>query len=177
LANFNVVVALQRSHSPSSSSAAAKPASPAIFFTMRVLNTIAIAALLGASSISAHPGESAEALRQEIEDRAAYFKTRPRDLSHCAAKLKARGITAGAVQRRISTARQEREKRGISQSKPFLKARDADTVLATNHTSPIVYSPATDEEIIFAGNSSCVLSPETTQGPYCKLSLTSSSVF
>lgn len=139
---------------------------------MRVLSTIAIAALLGASSITAHPGESAEALRQEIEDRAEFFKTAPRDLSHCAAKLKARGITARAVQRRTATARQERQKRGISQNKPFLKARDADTVLATNHTSPVIYSPDTNEEIIFAGNSSCILSPEVTQGPYCKIHIT-----
>jgi len=49
---------------------------------------------------------------------------------------------------------------------PFLKARDLDTVLNTTHLSSESYTSATDEAILFAGNNSCVLSPEVTQGPY-----------
>lgn len=49
---------------------------------------------------------------------------------------------------------------------PFLKARDFDSVLNTTHLSSESYTNATDEAILFAGNNSCVLSPEVTQGPY-----------
>jgi protocatechuate 3,4-dioxygenase beta subunit len=49
---------------------------------------------------------------------------------------------------------------------PFIKARDVDSVLNTTHLSSESYTNATDEAILFAGNNSCVLSPEVTQGPY-----------
>jgi protocatechuate 3,4-dioxygenase beta subunit len=38
--------------------------------------------------------------------------------------------------------------------------------LATDHKSSESYNNATAESIIFSGNSSCILSPEVTQGPY-----------
>jgi protocatechuate 3,4-dioxygenase beta subunit len=49
---------------------------------------------------------------------------------------------------------------------PKLRVRDAGTVLNTTHLSPIDYSPLTPLDVIFESNSSCVLSPETTEGPY-----------
>ena len=49
---------------------------------------------------------------------------------------------------------------------PFLKARDVDSVLNSTHLSSENYSNATSEAILFAGNSSCILSPDVTQGPY-----------
>jgi protocatechuate 3,4-dioxygenase beta subunit len=49
---------------------------------------------------------------------------------------------------------------------PFLKARDVDSVLNSTHISSENYSNATSEAILFAGNSSCILSPDVTQGPY-----------
>lgn len=47
-----------------------------------------------------------------------------------------------------------------------MKARDLDTVLATSHLSNVTYDQYTDLDTIFSGNSSCILSPEVTQGPY-----------
>jgi protocatechuate 3,4-dioxygenase beta subunit len=47
-----------------------------------------------------------------------------------------------------------------------LSARDGDAVLKINHTSPIVYNPETPLDTIFAGNQSCILVPEVTEGPY-----------
>jgi protocatechuate 3,4-dioxygenase beta subunit len=44
--------------------------------------------------------------------------------------------------------------------------RDAASVLAADHHSSESYTPATAESVIFAGNNSCVLSPEVTEGPY-----------
>lgn len=50
-----------------------------------------------------------------------------------------------------------------------MHARDSGTVLGTNHKSSINYTPATSEAVLFAGANACVLSPEVTEGPYCKL--------
>jgi protocatechuate 3,4-dioxygenase beta subunit len=35
-----------------------------------------------------------------------------------------------------------------------------------NHTSLLDYSPVTPESVIFAANTSCILSPTVTDGPY-----------
>lgn len=50
----------------------------------------------------------------------------------------------------------------------YLKARDYATVLNTSHLSTENYTTATPESVLFSGNNSCILSPEVTQGPYCK---------
>src|SRR3569833_15028 len=44
--------------------------------------------------------------------------------------------------------------------------RDITTLLNVSHASPKDYTPSTPETTIFAGNNSCVLSPEVTEGPY-----------
>lgn len=50
--------------------------------------------------------------------------------------------------------------------------RDIDTVLATSHLSDKTdITNDTDAATLFDGNSSCVLAPEVTEGPYCKFSL------
>lgn len=133
---------------------------------MQFLTPLALAAIL-ASSVSSHPGHD---VSHEIEARAAFMKTSKRDLSHCAAKLKARGLDHSSVQRRAAVAKAARKKRNLAIDTPFLKVRDEATVLNTTHLSTEGYTNATDESIIFSGNSSCILSPEVTQGPYCKYS-------
>ncbi|KAF7889157.1 hypothetical protein EAF00_009457 [Botryotinia globosa] len=85
-----------------------------------------------------------------------------RDLSHCSAKLKARGLEQAAVARRSAIAKSERKKR----EQPYLKARDEATVLNTTHLSTMDYDTTTDESVVFSGNNFCILSPEVTQGPY-----------
>ena len=135
-----------------------------IILRMQLLSSLAVAAIL-ATSVSAHPGHD---VRHEIETRAAFMKTSKRDLSHCAAKMKARGLDHSAIQRRAAVAKAARQKRDLAPSAPFLKARDEATVLNTTHSSSEAYTNATDESIIFSGNNSCILSPEVTQGPYCK---------
>jgi len=82
--------------------------------------------------------------------------------------MKARGLDHSSVQRRAAVARAERKKRNLVASAPYLKARDEATVLNTTHLSSEAYTNATDESIVFSGNNSCILSPEVTQGPYCK---------
>ncbi|THV46977.1 hypothetical protein BGAL_0345g00120 [Botrytis galanthina] len=123
----------------------------------------AISAIL-ATSVIAHPGHD---VRQEIAERASFVsQLKTRDLSHCSAKLKARGLEQAAVARRSAIAKSERKKRGISSEQPYLKARDEATVLNTTHLSTVDYDATTDESVVFSGNNSCILSPEVTQGPY-----------
>lgn len=69
-------------------------------------NTIAlIMAFLAANPALAHPGHS---LDHEIAARAAYLKHAPRDLSHCAEKLKARGVEQRSIERRNAKVQQLR---------------------------------------------------------------------
>jgi hypothetical protein len=74
------------------------------------LLTPAIAAAILAASVTAHPGHDHAA---EMAERAAFTKFSKRDLSHCAEKIKARGIEQRAIARRAATAKSMREKRGM----------------------------------------------------------------
>ncbi|KAG4421828.1 hypothetical protein IFR04_005078 [Cadophora malorum] len=128
--------------------------------------SIAVALISTLALVQAHPGHD---IKQEIEERAKALGNNPRDISHCAAKLKARGHEARTISRRSALLKAEREKRGLATARDLdniLNARDAASVLATNHSSPVVYTPQTSTDIIFAGNQSCVLVPEVTEGPY-----------
>ncbi|KAL3422060.1 hypothetical protein PVAG01_06216 [Phlyctema vagabunda] len=131
-----------------------------------------LSAALITSVVQAHPGHDID---QEIAERAEHLASNPRrDISHCAAKLKARGHQQRTIDRRSGILRREREKRGLTTGDSFIKARglnylearDYNTVLNTSHLSPITYTPDTDTATLFASNNSCVLVPETTEGPY-----------
>ncbi|KAF5673431.1 extracellular dioxygenase [Fusarium heterosporum] len=119
-----------------------------------VLATFAIAAGIA----SAHPGHD---VAQEAAERRQFLNSVKRSsLAHCAPKLRARGIEARNVARRSAQVDKLRQKRG-------LKKRDADEVLNKSHNkTDLGYTPNTDADTLFAGYNSCVLTPETTQGPY-----------
>lgn len=69
-----------------------------------------VAAALGASIVAAHPGHD---VAQEAAERRAFLdKHTKKDLSHCAAKIKARGLEARNVQRRAEHAASLLEKKG-----------------------------------------------------------------
>lgn len=111
--------------------------------------------LVAGGHVIAHPGHSVE---QELAERQAGLANSPRSLNHCAAKIKARGVEARNVQRRAEWA--------TSLGKT-IAARDADTVLDTDHNATSLgYTLDTDETTLFSTNGSCVLSPIVTQGPY-----------
>ncbi|KAF2256270.1 extracellular dioxygenase-like protein [Trematosphaeria pertusa] len=130
-----------------------------------------VSAILGASLLAqqsvAHPGESRAELQKEVEERSTYLSTHKRSLAHCADALKARGNDVAMHARRSAMVEKLRKKRSISQDKPYLRARDIDEVLATDHHSNLTgITPDTDPSVLFAGNNSCILTPEVTQGPY-----------
>ncbi|KAF2127269.1 extracellular dioxygenase, partial [Dothidotthia symphoricarpi CBS 119687] len=124
------------------------------------------AAMLMQPSI-AHPGESPEQHAKDMAERRSYLDSHKRSLAHCADKLKARGNDIAMHQRRSAAVEKLRAKRSIEASKPFLRARDVDSVLATSHLSNMTGITAdTDPDTLFSGNASCILTPEVTQGPY-----------
>lgn len=75
------------------------------------LITPLIAAAILASNALAHPGHD---IRAEMAERAAFMQTSKRDLSHCAAKMKARGMDKRSVARRAAVAKDARKKRTIA---------------------------------------------------------------
>ncbi|KAF9878237.1 hypothetical protein CkaCkLH20_04275 [Colletotrichum karsti] len=122
---------------------------------MVVLKTLVPWLLAATNMVSAHPGEdhAAEALRR----RAALSKVR--SLSACSSALEERGITAASARRRHALASR--------MQKRTVLARDYDTALNTSHHSNLTgITTDVDPSIIFSGNQSCALVPETTQGPY-----------
>lgn len=126
---------------------------------MHFKSLAAFAAL--ASLAQAHPGHD---VSEEVAERRHFINSiHKKDLSHCADKLRARGIEARNIARRSAAVEQARALKGVS------KKRDLDSVLATDHDeSDTGYTANTDVSKLFTGNSSCLLTPEVTQGPYCK---------
>ncbi|CAG7559025.1 unnamed protein product [Fusarium equiseti] len=111
-----------------------------------------------ASFTAAHPGEDHH---DELEQRRSFEASAERlSLRHCAEKLKARGVTDRNIKRRSALIQAHRQKRGI-------KKRDLEDVLNTDHNkTDLGYTPNTPPDILFAGQNSCVLTPEVTIGPY-----------
>ncbi|KAG9569634.1 aromatic compound dioxygenase, partial [Aureobasidium melanogenum] len=130
-----------------------------------------------ASITAAHPGHDP---RGEALERRSYYNSVPatkRSLSHCEAKIKARGLEQRSLARREALATNARQKRGLGEAsledeKLLLAAnqraekRDAASVLNTTHLSnDTSINMDVTEEYLF-GNGSCILVPEVTQGPY-----------
>ncbi|KAK2011953.1 aromatic compound dioxygenase [Colletotrichum eremochloae] len=110
------------------------------------------------SGAVAHPGHD---IAQEIAERRAFLSTVKRaNLGHCTDKLAARGITARNIARRMAEIQYARQKRNI-------KKRDSASVLGMSHNATdLGYTLNTGATTLFSGNSSCILTPESTQGPY-----------
>lgn len=127
---------------------------------MRVITqTIAGLALLS-GLVSSHPGHD---LTEEIAERREFLGSVKRSsLAHCADKLRARGVAARNVARRAEQISRVRQKRGIAK-------RDLDSIIGTSHNQTDEgFTLKTDADTLFSGINSCVLTPEVTQGPYCK---------
>ena len=89
------------------------PAVPVQKSAMHLIIPLVAAALIASNTV-AHPGHD---MRTEIAERAAFMQTSKRDLSHCAAKMKIRGIEHSNVARRTALAKNARKKRSIAASK------------------------------------------------------------
>lgn len=118
---------------------------------------VLLAGLVGLAA--AHPGASPAEHEAEILARRTALQHSKKNLNHCAAAMKARGVEARNVVRRANMAHQ-------LSKKTKLMGRDFETVLATSHLSPEDFDLTTPEAQLFASNGSCALAPETTEGPY-----------
>ncbi|GAP89515.1 putative extracellular dioxygenase [Rosellinia necatrix] len=114
-----------------------------------------VLAASAATLVVAHPGEDHH---DEVLARRDFISNVKRsDLSHCAAKMKARGIEKRAMMRRRALA-DARSKRGIL-------ARELSDI-NKSHLSDADYDLETPLDVIFSSNASCLMSPEVTEGPY-----------
>lgn len=82
---------------------------------MRLLAFLSLSVALCCVSL-AHPGHD---VSREMQEREAALMGLPRDLSHCAEKMKARGITAEAAARRAKVGREARKVRGLDTGKSY----------------------------------------------------------
>ncbi|KAK8104575.1 aromatic compound dioxygenase [Apiospora kogelbergensis] len=127
-----------------------------------------IATALAACDVAmAHPGEDTGA-GQIKRDAVSYNHAHQhmlRAMSGCANSPPVLARQQRAVARRAETARQLREKRGISHP---MKRDEADLKkwAGDSHKVDANYDPSTPSNIIFSGNASCALVEETTIGPY-----------
>ncbi|KEQ81087.1 intradiol ring-cleavage dioxygenase [Aureobasidium pullulans EXF-150] len=116
-----------------------------------------LASLALASAAAAHPGHDP---REEALERRTYYDSVPqtkRSLSHCEARIKARGLGQRSLARRDALATNMRQKRGLPAA---MEKRDAASVLNTTHLSndTSINMDVTEEDLF--GNGSCILVPE-----------------
>lgn len=127
---------------------------------------------IAAGVVVAHPGEqhTNEHIRREIDVRDATAAHGARALSQCANSATARRVKQRNIQRRADKVKAIRAERGITASpKKFrrdLAALEAWEAIDHNHTGVYDYDSFTTIESIFGANTSCVLAPEVTDGPY-----------
>ncbi|EJC99938.1 aromatic compound dioxygenase [Fomitiporia mediterranea MF3/22] len=122
----------------------------------------ALVTILSATAAVAHPHSLSKA---ELARRNEFQIIARRSLAGCQSKLRARGgVAERAIARRKAFAEKARKARGLDTDRSFVGKRDLDTVLNTSHKSNTTGLTADSDP--FDGNSSCVLGPEVTQGPY-----------
>lgn len=117
--------------------------------------------LLIAPGVLGHPGHD---IREEAAERREFLKRSPNTVRSCIPQLERRGYQAAALERRQQMAHEARVKRGLA-DRPLVR-RDFKESLETDHESTSDVTLGSDERLLFADNSTCLLQPEVTQGPY-----------
>ncbi|KAL0938629.1 GPI anchored protein [Colletotrichum truncatum] len=122
--------------------------------------------------VAAHPGEHHDhhEMKRNIQLRDNVAAIGQRSLNSCSNSAGAQKMKARAVQRRAQKVKEIREKKGLKA--PARKyRRDSDDLTAweaVNHNQTGVSNNGifTPLEDVFSANTSCVLAPEITDGPY-----------
>ncbi|KAF6803610.1 GPI anchored protein [Colletotrichum sojae] len=136
------------------------------------LSALSAAGLALCGAVSAHPGEhhSHDTMKRNIQLRDNVAAIGQRSLSTCSNSAGAQQMKARAVQRRAQKVNEIRQKKGLKA--PARKyRRDTDDLTAweaVNHnmTGSSSNGIFTALEDVFSANTSCVLAPEITDGPY-----------
>jgi len=124
-----------------------------------ILTVVAFASLV-ISGVVAHPGHN---VAEEAAERAEFLRYKPRSINSCSSHLQRRGHFAAALARRSELATRAQQKRGLT-GKPLVRRDFAAYNTSHASTADVLYGD--DETILFSDNSSCILAPEVTQGPY-----------
>ncbi|KAJ5091071.1 hypothetical protein NUU61_005941 [Penicillium alfredii] len=139
---------------------------------VQISKLLAVAVTLLAAPAVAHPGEKHDphVVKREIHAREALAAAAKRSLGGCENSLHARQLAKRNIARRSRAVQKLRQKRGVT-ANPQKWRRDQAALEkweAANHnrTAILDYSPATPESIIFGANTSCILTPTITNGPY-----------
>ncbi|KAJ5817389.1 Intradiol ring-cleavage dioxygenase core [Penicillium robsamsonii] len=133
---------------------------------------LAIAVACLAAPVIAHPGEKHDphVVKREIHTRDSMAVHAKRSLGSCENAFHARELNKRSIARRSRTVQKLRQKRGItSVSQKWrrdLAALEKWEAIDHNRTGILDYSPATPEAVVFGANTSFVLSPTITDGPY-----------
>ncbi|KAK6394025.1 hypothetical protein LTR65_001871 [Meristemomyces frigidus] len=109
-------------------------------------------------------------IKREVIKQHAHAYQGKRGIDACASNSQAQALTARNVARRSQVAKELRQKRGIT-SNPQKFRRDLATLeifeaVDHNRTGIDQYDPTTQESIIFGANTSAIVTPEVTDGPY-----------
>lgn len=131
----------------------------------------ALSAALVAGAL-AHPGEKHDNahIRRQIDVRDMHASIGARSLSQCSNSATARRRDQRSVQRRAEKVKAIRKEKGIT-AKPKKYRRDLSALeewetVNHNMSGTYDYDMFTSIENIFEANTSCVLAPELTAGPY-----------
>lgn len=116
--------------------------------------------LLAASPTLGHPGHD---VHEEAAERGAFLKRSPKSVRSCASQLERRGHQSTSISRRQQMAHEARIKRDLLDQR-LTRREIADYDFSHQSTSDITLGD--DERLLFADNSTCLLQPEVTQGPY-----------
>ncbi|KAH6987108.1 Intradiol ring-cleavage dioxygenase [Ilyonectria destructans] len=136
------------------------------------LNLLSLTGLGLATLAAAHPGESHSHhhMKREIAARDNAAVVGRRALNTCSDGAGAKAMKRRAVERRAQKVRDLRKRMGIkTPSKKYRRDLAAlETWEDVNHnmTSSVSYDMFTPLDDIFGANSSCILAPEVTDGPY-----------
>ncbi|KKK20214.1 hypothetical protein P175DRAFT_0518450 [Aspergillus ochraceoroseus IBT 24754] len=128
--------------------------------------------LTAATLVLAHPGEKHDpaALKREIHARDVQAIRAKRALDACSSSSHAVQLNQRNVARRAHTARELRKARGITANprkwRRDLAALEEWEAIDHNKTDIYNYGPNTSPDVIFGGNTSAILAPTITDGPY-----------
>ncbi|KAK7534151.1 Intradiol ring-cleavage dioxygenase [Phyllosticta citribraziliensis] len=132
-----------------------------------MVNLSAVAAVAALSTLAiAHPEphRTHTQVKREIEYRNAIASQQTRSLEKCAGSEKMKRTQERAIERRAATLQRLRKERGITNS--IKHRRNLDDFVAwgnVNHNETGIVAADAD---LFGANTSCILTPETTIGPY-----------
>ncbi|RYP93691.1 hypothetical protein DL770_000222 [Monosporascus sp. CRB-9-2] len=120
----------------------------------------------------AHPGEHHDAahMKREIVARDFAAQVGARSLSACSSKTHARSLSQRSIMRRAQKVNNLRKKRGITaparKNKRDLEDLQKWEAINHNMSSTLEHDMFTPLEDVFGANTSCILAPEVTDGPY-----------